>query len=74
MTEKWRNEFVAPRGPANVPAVGEEAPDFALPSARLFTDAEGKQQVEYGRIIQLSALRGQPVVLDLSRIVSDRFF
>jgi peroxiredoxin len=74
MTEKWRAEFVRPRGPANVPQVGEEAPDFTLPYARYFRDAAGEDKVEYGRTLRLSELRGQPVVLNLTRIVSDRFF
>jgi hypothetical protein len=74
MTRKWQAEFVRPRGPANVPQVGEEAPDFALPYARFFRDEAGEDKVEYGNTMRLSALRGRPVVLDLTRIVSDRFF
>lgn len=74
MTSRWRGEFVQPRGPANVPAVGTFAPDFTLPYARVFRSPTGEEQVEYGRTITLSALRGKPVVLNLSRIVSDRFF
>ncbi len=74
MTDKWRREFVQPRGPANVPQEGELAPDFTLPYARLTLSAAGEEQIEYGRTITLSALRGRPVVLNLTRIVSDRFF
>lgn len=74
MTDQWRREFVQPRGPAQVPQVGELAPDFTLPYARLIVSAEGEEQIEYGRSITLSALRGRPVVLNLTRIVSDRFF
>lgn len=74
MTSKWRREFVRPRGPANVPQVGEAAPDFTLPYARMATGLDGAEQVEYGRTLTLSALRGRPVVLNLTRIVSDRFF
>jgi hypothetical protein len=74
MTSKWREEFVRPRGPANVPQPGEEAPDFTLPYARFFRDEGGREQVEYGRSLRLSELRGRPVVLNLTRIVSDRFF
>lgn len=74
MTGQWRKEFVRPRGPDGVPEVGTPAPDFTLPSARVFRSASGEEQVEYGRAITLSALRGRPVVLSLTRIVSDRFF
>lgn len=74
MTQKWRDEFVRPRGPANVPQPGAVAPDFALPYARFFRDEAGDEQVEYGRTLRLSELRGRPVVLNLTRIVSDRFF
>lgn len=74
MTDTWRREFVRPRGPAGAPQVGEEAPDFTLPFARFSTGADGEPQVEYGRTLTLSALRGRPVVLNLTRIVSDRFF
>lgn len=74
MTRKWRSEFIAPHGPGELPALGEPAPDFELPYARFFVDAEGQEQVEYGHTLRLSALRGQPVVLNLTRIVSDRFF
>jgi hypothetical protein len=73
MTGQWRREFVQPRGPANVPAVGTPAPDFTLPYARMVAGSEGPQ-IEYGRMLTLSALRGRPVVLNLTRIVSDRFF
>lgn len=74
MTSKWRNEFVRPRGPADVPQPGDEAPDFTLPFARFFYDETGEGKIEYGRTLRLSELRGRPVVLDLTRIVSDRFF
>lgn len=74
MTDQWKTEFARPRGPQNVPAVGTLAPDFELPYARMGRDSAGKEQIEYGRKIRLSALRGRPVVLNLSRIVSDRFF
>lgn len=74
MTSKWRGEFVRPRGPQNMPQVGEAAPDFTLPFARVLRGPDGEEQVEYGQTITLSALRGRPVVLNLSRIVSDRFF
>ncbi|MEI7643421.1 MAG: hypothetical protein WCJ55_03835 [Chloroflexales bacterium] len=74
ITGKFGAEFVRPRGPANVPQVGEVAPDFALPYARFFRDEVGQDQVEYGRILRLGELRGRPVVLNLTRIVSDRFF
>lgn len=74
MTAKWRAEFIAPRGPRDLPEIGTSAPDFELPYARFFVNAEGQEQVEYGRSLRLSSLRGQPVVLDLTRIVSDRFF
>ena len=74
MTDKWRHEFIRPRGPQAVPAVGSLAPDFTLPYARTIIRADGTEQVEYGRSLSLSALRGQPVVLNLTRIVSDRFF
>jgi peroxiredoxin len=65
---------VSPRGPANVPQVGTEAPDFTLPYAQYRIAADGEPEVEYGKTITLSALRGRPVVLNLTRIVSDRFF
>jgi hypothetical protein len=74
MTDRWKTEFTKPRGPRNVPAVGTLAPDFELPYAQLVRDKAGNEQIEYGRTIRLSALRGQSVVLNLSRIVSDRFF
>ncbi|MFV9503185.1 MAG: hypothetical protein AB4911_01330 [Oscillochloridaceae bacterium umkhey_bin13] len=74
MTDKWRREFVQPRGPAKVPAVDTVAPDFTLPYARVISAPDGELQVEYGRTLTLSALRGKPVVLNLTRIVSDRFF
>jgi hypothetical protein len=74
MTEQWKSEFARPRGPQNVPAVGTPAPDFTLPYARVVRDSAGHEQVEYGRTLSLSSLRGRPVVLNLSRIVSDRFF
>ncbi len=74
MTDKWREEFTRPRGPEAVPQVGAAAPDFTLPYARLVRAADGSEQVEYGRTLTLSALRGRPVVLNLTRIVSDRFF
>ncbi len=74
LTAKWRSEFVTPHGPRELPAIGTPAPDFDLPYARFFINAAGREQVEYGRTMRLSALRGQPVVLNLTRIVSDRFF
>lgn len=74
MTDQWRKEFVRPRGPDNVPQPGELAPDLTLPYAQFLRNAQGNETVEYGRTITLSALRGQPVVLNLTRIVSDRFF
>ncbi|MEI7768872.1 MAG: hypothetical protein WCI67_02735 [Chloroflexales bacterium] len=74
MTGKFGAEFVRPRGPANVPQVGAAAPDFTLPYARFYRDEAGQDQVEYGRTMRLSDLRGRPVVLNLTRIVSDRFF
>lgn len=74
MTDKWRSEFVRPRGPAGVPEVGTEAPDFTLPFARYRVGPDGEPQVEYGQTLTLSGLRGRPVVLNLTRIVSDRFF
>ncbi|HMQ31344.1 MAG TPA: hypothetical protein PKD53_11485 [Chloroflexaceae bacterium] len=74
MSETWRREFVRPRGPRGVPQVGEAAPDFTLPYAQLVRGPDGEEQVEYGRELTLSALRGRPVVLNLTRIVSDRFF
>jgi hypothetical protein len=74
MTRQFGAEFVRPHGPANVPQVGTAAPDFALPYARFFRDEAGQDQVEYGRTLRLSELRGRPVVLNLTRIVSDRFF
>jgi hypothetical protein len=73
MTGQWRREFVRPRGPENVPPVGTSAPDFSLPYAQIIDGREGPQ-VEYGRTLSLSQLRGRPVVLNLTRIVSDRFF
>lgn len=74
MTDKWRQEFVRPRGPGGTPQAGEAAPDFTLPFARYSIAADGEPQVEYGKTLTLSALRGRPVVLNLTRIVSDRFF
>lgn len=74
MTSKWRQEFIQPRGPVNVPQPGDLAPDFRLPYARYRRNAQGEEEVEYGNTLQLSALRGKPVVLNLTRIVSDRFF
>lgn len=74
MTSKWRQELIRPRGPANVPTVGEVAPEVSHPSARFFINAKGEAQVEYGRTVSLHALRGKPVILDLTRVVSDRFF
>jgi hypothetical protein len=74
MTEKWRQEFLRPRGPGQVPQPGEPAPDFTLPYARLERDADGEPQISYGQTLTLSALRGRPVALILTRIVSDRFF
>lgn len=74
LTSKWRSEFVRPRPPGTLPPVGELAPDFELPYARFFINSDGAEQVEYGRTLRLSDLRGQPVVLNLTRIVSDRFF
>ena len=74
MTNKWREEFLQPRGPQNVPQVGQPAPDFELPYAVMLHDERGEPRVEYGRKLRLSSLRGQPVVLNLTRIVSDRFF
>ncbi|MCS6881330.1 MAG: hypothetical protein RMK84_02500 [Oscillochloridaceae bacterium] len=74
MTDQWRREFLRPRGPSNVPQVGEVAPDFTLPYAQVTRNADGGEQVEYGRTLTLSELRGRPVVLNLTRIVSDRFF
>jgi hypothetical protein len=73
MTDQWRREFVTPRGPANQPPVGSPAADFTLPYAQV-VDRGAELQVEYGRSLTLSALRGQPVILNLTRIVSDRFF
>jgi hypothetical protein len=57
-----------------VPQVGEQAPDFTLPYAQVVRGVDGEEQVVYGKTLTLSALRGRPVVLNLSRIVSDRFF
>lgn len=74
MTDTWRREFVQPRGPSDVPAVGTLAPDFTLPYAQVIEPEANDPKVEYGRKLTLSALRGRPVVLNLSRIVSDRFF
>lgn len=74
MTDKWRREFVRPRGPHGVPQPGDAAPDFTLPYAQVLVGTDGEERVEYGRTLTLSALRGQPVVLNLTRIVSDRFF
>ncbi|GIV90351.1 MAG: alkyl hydroperoxide reductase [Chloroflexus sp.] len=73
LTDKFINELVRPRGPANVPAVGSEAPDFTLPYAQ-FLSGPPEDRVEYGRTITLSALRGRPVVLNLTRIFSERVF
>lgn len=72
VTEKFISEFISPRGPRSVPPVGTPAPDFALPSAQYFIDADGQPRVRYGETIRLSDQRGHPVVLDLSRIASDR--
>jgi hypothetical protein len=74
MTDIWRREFLRPRGPEGVPQPGALAPDFTLPFARFGAGADGVPQVEYGQTITLSAFRGRPVVLNLTRIVSDRFF
>lgn len=74
MTAKWRAEFVSPRGPSEVPPIGAEAPDFTLPYAQYRLAADGVPEVEYGKTVTLSSLRGRPVVLNLTRIVSDRFF
>jgi peroxiredoxin len=74
MTRKWASEFVAPRGPRELLPLGEPAPDFELPSAQYVVNADGQEQVRYGETLRLSSLRGQPVVLELTRIVSDRFF
>lgn len=74
MTDKWRRELVRPRGPQGVPLVGDAAPDFTLPYARVLRMPDGEEQVEYGKTLTLSALRGRPVVLNLTRIFSDRFF
>jgi hypothetical protein len=74
MTDSWRREFLRPRGPAGVPQPGEQAPDFTLPFARYAQARDGVPEVRYGQTITLSALRGRPVVLNFSRIVSDRFF
>jgi hypothetical protein len=74
MTEQWRSEMARPRGPQGTPQPGEPAPDFTLPYARYSRGADGAERVEYGRTISLSGLRGRPVVLNLTRIVSDRFF
>lgn len=74
MTDQWRRELVRPRGPAGVPQAGEAAPDFTLPYAQMVRGPGGEEQIEYGRELTLSALRGRPVVLNLTRIVSDRFF
>lgn len=74
MTDQWRREMAQPRGPRGVPQPGEPAPDFTLPSARYSRGADGAERVEYGRTISLSGLRGRPLVLNLTRIVSDRFF
>jgi peroxiredoxin len=74
MTPQWRREFLRPRGPAEVPQPGAPAPDFTLPYARFRHGSDGQPEVEYGQSISLSSLRGRPVVLNLTRIVSDRFF
>lgn len=74
MTAQWKREFSRPRGPANAPALGSIAPDFRLPYAQMVRNPKGELQIEYGRTLHLSALRGRPVVLNLTRIVSDRFF
>jgi hypothetical protein len=74
MNNKWRAEFLRPRGPGQVPQPGQEAPDFALPFAQLRRGEGGREQVEYGRTLRLSELRGRPVAVNLTRIVSDRFF
>ena len=73
MTDQWRREFLQPRGPQNQPPIGAPAPDFTLPYAQVVSH-NGSDLVEYGRTITLSALRGRRVVLNLTRIVSDRFF
>lgn len=74
MTDTWRKEFLRPRGPAGGPRVGEQAPDFTLPYARLGVGDDGAPQIAYGQTLTLSELRGRPVVLNFTRIVSDRFF
>jgi hypothetical protein len=74
MTSQWRSEFVSPRGPKNVPQPGQPAPDFELPYARYFVNDQGEEQVEYGKTMRLSDFEGRPVILNLTRIVSDRFF
>lgn len=74
MTARWRREFIRPRGPGAVPQVGAEAPDFTLPYAQMGRGPDGEPQIEYGKTLTLSQLRGRPVVLNLTRIVSDRFF
>ncbi len=74
MTGKFVSEFVQPRGPGQVPAVGEPAPDFELPYAQFFIDGDGQERVRYGETMRLSAQRGSPVLLELTRIASDRLF
>ena len=74
MNDKWRSEFRRPRDPENLPAIGSLAPDFKLPYAITVPNQQGELEVQYGRMLQLSDLRGRPVALNLTRIVSDRFF
>ena len=74
ITSTFVNEFLSPRTAGELPPLGEPAPDFELPYARFFVDTNGQERVEYGRTMRLSNQRGKPVVLDLTRIVSDRFF
>jgi len=74
ITNKFVNEFITPRGPGQVPAVGEPALDFELPSAQFFVDNDGQEPVRYGETLRLSNQRGKPVLLELTRIASDRLF
>lgn len=74
MTEKFVSEFVTPRGPGQVPNVGEAAIDFELPYAQFSVDSNGQEQVQYGETLRLSNQRGKPVLLELTRIASDRLF
>lgn len=74
MGRKWAAEFLAPRGPRNVPPVHSVAPNFVLPFAQYFIDADGESRVRYGEMMRLDEHRGHPVLLSLTRIVSDRFF